>query len=539
MVSQETGEIPMKIGIAAFSLAMMAGACTAMAPANEMSAADVTGLSSIVKLDSGYVSGLNGPVRVYKGIPFAAPPVGPLRWKSAQPIAPWEGVKTAVSFGPECVSGRGVTPTASEDCLTLNVWTPAKATGAKLPVMVWIHGGAYEGGSGIMPLFDGTALASQGIVVVTINYRLGMLGFFSHPELSAESPDHVSGNQAVTDMIQSLKWVQANIGGFGGDKDNVTIMGESAGGTSMGLLLLSPKANGMFHKAVASSPWGFLHPSTHVKKTWYGRKPAEEAGAALGSLADLRAKSVADVVAVPRTPMASPTLHQVVDGVIIPDDPTILWREGKINRAKLIVGTNRDEGTIFTQSVTTLEEAKKRVSNSVGPDSDGLLAVYGATTDAGAEAANFNIMRDSWFSVGARQMARSADMASDVWQYEFTRVNGAGVRGKVGAFHTAEIPYFLRNLPAAPYIANRTGPLQLSDFTVIDETLSVGMSNYLLNFIKTGDPNGAGLKAWPKFGDGGESYMEFGENGFTVKADLRKKELDAVEALFLDRLAKR
>jgi len=534
MVSQETGEIPMKIRVAAFALAMMAGACAALAPG-----AVSTGLSNVVKLDSGYVSGLNGPVRIYKGIPYAAPPVGALRWKPAQSAARWEGIKTAVSFGPECISGRGVTPTSSEDCLNLNVWTPAQAAGAKLPVMVWIHGGAYESGSGIMPLFDGTALASQGIVVVTINYRLGMFGFFSHPELSAESPDGVSGNQGVTDMIQSLKWVQANIGGFGGDKDNVTIMGESAGGTSMGLLLLSPKANGLFHKAVASSPWGFLHPSTHVKKTWYGRKPAEEAGAALGTLADLRAKSAPDIVAIPRTPMASPTMHQVVDGLIIPDDPTVLWREGRINRAKLIVGTNRDEGTIFTQSVTTLEEAKKRVGNSVGPNSDGLLAVYGATTDAGAEAANFDIMRDSWFSVGARQMARSADMASDVWQYEFTRVNGAGVRGKVGAFHTAEIPYFLRNLPAAPYIANRTGPLQLGDFAAIDEALSLGMSNYLLNFIKTGDPNGVDLKAWPKFGDGGERYMEFGEDGFTVKSDLRKKELDAVEALFLDRLTKR
>ncbi|HEV7694310.1 MAG TPA: carboxylesterase family protein [Hyphomonadaceae bacterium] len=509
----------------------------AIAPATD------SGLPAVVKTDAGYVSGINGAVRSYKGIPFAAPPVGDLRWKAAQPAAAWEGIKEAKTFGPGCLQGRAANPQFAEDCLTLNVWTPAKAAGAKLPVYVWIHGGAYESGAGTLPVYDGGALASEGIVVVTINYRLGILGWFSHPELSAESPDHVSGNQGVTDMIQSLKWVQANIAAFGGDPGNVTIGGESAGGTSMGLLMISPKAKGLFQKAVAESPWGFLQPTGHLKQTWYGKKPAEDVGAAVGKLSDLRAKTALEAMALPRGTGAGATSHQVVDGVIIPDDPTTLLQKGQINPVKLIVGTNRDEGTIFSRPAATLKDAETAANTAVGPGGDKLVAIYGATTDTAAQDANLGISRDSLFTVGGRQLARTTDMNSDAWQYEFTRVSGAGERSKLGAFHGAEMPYFFRNLPNVPYVAARVGAMKTDDFNATDEKLSLGMSAYLLNFIKNGDPNGPGLTPWPKFeaspAAGGEKYMEFGADGFTVKSDLRKAQLDPMQQLFQGQYDKR
>ncbi|HEV7693885.1 MAG TPA: carboxylesterase family protein, partial [Hyphomonadaceae bacterium] len=203
----------MKFIFAALAAVMLAVACASHGPvaSGGLQPATSSGLTTVVKLDAGYVSGLNGPVRAYRGIPFAAPPVGQLRWKAAQPVPAWEGVKPAVTFGPACLQAGVGPPLASEDCLTLNVWTPASSVDAKLPVLVWIHGGGFISGAGALPVYDGGALASQGVVVVTINYRLGVFGFLAHPELSAESPEGVSGNQGLTDMIQSLKWVQANI----------------------------------------------------------------------------------------------------------------------------------------------------------------------------------------------------------------------------------------------------------------------------------------------------------------------------------------
>ena len=516
---------------------LLAAACQSgggLAPASS------SGLSTVVKLDAGYVYGLNGPVRSYKGIPYAAAPVGPLRWKPAQPVAHWEGVKPAVSYGPQCIQGRVADPKFSEDCLTLNVWTPATTKAAKLPVYVWIHGGAFVSGAGSLPSYDGAALASQGVVVVSINYRLGIFGFFAHPELSGENPDHVSGNQAVTDMIQSLQWVKSNITAFGGDASNVTIGGESAGGTSMGLLLLSPKASGLFSKAVAESPWGFFQPTGHLTKTWYGKKPAEQVGAALGSLADLRAKAPMDVALLPRAAGGvGANTNQVVDGVIIPDDPTVLLQKGQINPARLLVGANRDEGTIFARPAATLTEARAMAIAGNGPGADALVAIYGGVSDATAQQANLAISRDSLFTMGARELARAVSQKSQAWQYEFTRVSGAGERSKLGAFHGAEMPYFFRNLPDTPYVAPRVQPLGVTDFTAVDEKLSLGMSGYLLNFIRTGDPNGPGLAPWPKYAGGAEPYMEFSADGFSVRSDLRKLQLDALRAHYLGQFARR
>ncbi len=509
----------------------------ASAGGTTLSPKGTSGLGGVIKVQQGYLAGTSGPVRSYKGIPYAAAPVGALRWKPPQPPASWDGVKVATAFGPGCMQGRAASPLYSEDCLTLNVWAPADAGGKRLPVMVWIHGGSFENGTGTAALYDGSALAAEGVVVVTLNYRLGIFGFFAHPELSAESSEGVSGNQAVLDMVAALKWVRANIGAFGGDPGNVAIMGESAGGTAMGLLLLTPKANGLFQKVVAMSPWGFFQPTSHLKKSWYGRLSAEADGARQGRLAALRAMPAEQVLNLPRE--IGSTRHQVVDGVVIPDDPTVMLQTGQVNRASLIVGTNRDEGTIFAREAKSLTAAAANVNANVAPGADALLALYGGASDAKANEAVRAVIGDALFGMGARELARSSSKASPVFAYEFTRVTGAGARSGLGAFHASDIPYWFRTLPQIPFVGSRIDELKPSDFSDADDRLSRVMSGYILNFMKTGDPNGVGLPDWPRFGEGGERYIEFSAEGESVKADLRKPQLDAMRKLHLDLLAKR
>jgi len=510
---------------------------TPVAPPTQTASQGGSGLNSVIQIAQGYIAGSGGAVRSYKGIPYAAPPVGPLRWKPPQPAPGWEGVKVANTFGPGCMQGRTANPLYSEDCLTLNVWTPAKAANARLPVLVWIHGGSFETGTGTAPVYDGSGLAGEGVVVVTLNYRLGIFGFFAHPELSSESPEGVSGNQGVLDMIAALNWVKANVAAFGGDANNVTIMGESAGGTGVGLLLLTPKARGLYQRAVASSPWGFFQPISHLKQSWYGRPSAESEGAARGKLASLRAMAADKVLVLPRE--TGSTRHQIVDGVVFPDDPTVMLQKGQLNRADLIVGTNRDEGTIFAREVKDLAEAQANANAAVTPGADAMLPMYGGNSDATANAALRMVVGDTLFGMGARELARSAAQKSNVFMYEFTRVSGAGARTGLGAFHGSDIPYWFRNLPLVPFIGARLGPLRPDDFTEVDDRLSLVMSVHLLNFVKHGDPNGRGLAAWPKFGDGGERYVEFASDGESVKANLRKPQLDALQKLHLDLLAKR
>lgn len=526
--------------LAAALAGLVLAACQSGGMSGGMAGGAPSGLQTVVRTDAGYVAGFNGPVRTYKGIPYAAPPVGALRFRPPQPAAHWEGVRLATTFGPQCLQGRAPSPAASEDCLTLNVWTGAVSAAEKRPVFVWIHGGAYESGAGSLDVYNGEALAAEGIVVVTINYRMGIFGFLAHPELSAESAEGVSGNQAILDMIASLQWVKANIAAFGGDPTNVTIGGESAGGTSMGLLILSPKAKSLFTKAIAASPWGFFQPTAHLKQTWYGKPSGESVGAKMGTLAELRAMPIDKLMTLPR-PNGS-TGHQVVDGVVIPDDPTTLWQKGQVNTAKLIVGTNRDEGSIFARPANTLADAKTAVNAGVAPGADALLPLYGGTSDATANLATRQMTGDVLFLMGGREMARTMSKTAAAWQYELTRVNPAAARASLGAFHGSDIPMWFHNLPQFPYVAARLGPLKPDDLGPIDDRIAHEMNGYIVNFMKTGDPNGPGLPAWPKFGDassgGGERYIEFGDVT-TVKSDLRKPQVDALKAMHMEMLAKR
>src|SRR5215472_830951 len=259
--------------------------------------AATSGLETIVKIDSGLVSGSGVAVRSYKNIPFAAPPVGDLRWKAPQPVKPWKGVRIAKSYPPMCPQFQFIPGPQSEDCLGLNVWTPARSANEKLPVMVWIHGGGFIIGGSSQSAYDGEPLASQGVVVVSINYRMGIFGFLAHPALSRESPQGVSGNYGMLDMVAALEWVKRNISAFGGDPANVTVFGESAGGTAVCLLMVMPQAQGLFNKVIAESAWEMYTPISHLKESWYGRISGEKFGEKLGTdLAALRSKSATEIL---------------------------------------------------------------------------------------------------------------------------------------------------------------------------------------------------------------------------------------------------
>src|SRR5580658_7397773 len=304
-----------------------------------------------VKLDSGMVSGITGTnpeVRVFKGIPFAAPPTGNLRWRAPQPVAHWDGVRKGDQFGPVCMqqSRPGSTPAPSEDCLYVNVWTGAKAATERRPVIVWTYGGGFTSGSGSEPRYDGEALARKGAVVVTYNYRLGAFGFFAHPELDKESDHHTSGNYAMMDMAAVLHWVQRNISSFGGDPSRVTIDGESAGSMLVSAMVGSPEGKGLFRRAISQSgAWmgiGIGKMTTHTQAEEAGVKMAQTLGAS--SLAELRAKSADDLLKNARVAAGI-----VVDGWYVPEDLSATFAKGKQNDVDVLVGSNRDEGTFFAR----------------------------------------------------------------------------------------------------------------------------------------------------------------------------------------------
>jgi len=497
------------------------------------------GLDSIVKLDSGLVAGAGTTIRSYKGIPYAAPPTGDLRWKPPQPVKPWKGVRVAVDYANICPQMPFFPGPQNEDCLALNVWTPAHSASEKLPVMVWIHGGGFIIGASSQTAYDGEALASQGVVVVSINYRLGIFGFLAHPALSKESPQGISGNYGMLDMVAGLQWVQRNAAAFGGDPGNVTIFGESAGGTAVCLLMVMPQAKGLFNKVISESAAWMNNPVSHLKDSWYGRVPMEKFGASFGAdLAALRAKSAADILKLAGPPDMSgdktdrgEAFMPVVDGVIIPDDPARLFETGKFHHVALMAGTNVDEGTLGGgPPVHNLAQLRTFAEKTFGAQTDALLAIYPAATDADAYDAATHASGDLLFLEGTRFVLRAAAKANTkAYQYQFTRVTGVGRRLKWGSYHASEIPYVFQTLPDSVY---GTETSFFGNFTVDadsyndhDTKLSKAMSAAWVRFAKTGNQNGAGLPQWPAFTGSKESYMEFGDR-IAAGESLRKKQLD-------------
>lgn len=508
-------------------------------------------LDTAVKIDTGWVSGSGTAVRVYRGIPYAAPPIGPLRWKPPQPAKPWKGILVAKRFPANCPQIPLVPGPQSEDCLGLNVWTPARSAGARLPVMVWIHGGGFQIGASSQSVYDGQALAAQGVVLVSINYRLGILGFLAHPALVRESPQGASGNYGLLDMVAALQWVKRNIGAFGGDPGNVTIFGESAGGTAVCLLLIVPQAEGLFHRVISESAAWMYGPISHVTESWYGRMPMAKFGERLGpDLAVLREKSPADLLKTLPPPTSrshaakrGEAYMPVVDGWVIPDDPARLFASGKFHHAALLAGANADEGTLLGgPPVRSLAQYRQWAADEVGPLADRLLSVYPAATDAEAHAAAAQASGDLVFLYGTRSVLRavsklpakiaglSVTVNPNTFQYYFTRVNGIGRQIHWGSFHGSEIPYIWQTLPDSAY---GTGPEFFGDFSVSADTyngqdrkLSNAMSAAWVAFARTGSPNGSSLVHWPPFA-GKESYLEFGDR-IAARESLRKPQLDFV-----------
>jgi para-nitrobenzyl esterase len=454
-----------------------------------------------VKVDGGTVAGISGAsadVRVFKGIPFAAPPVGANRWRAPQPVASWTGVRSAAEFAPRCTQGSfGANapppPPTSEDCLYLNVWTTAADATAKRPVMLWIYGGAYLGGAGSEPRYGGESLAKKGAVVVTINYRLGSLGFFAHPDLAAESEHHASGNYAMLDAIAALEWVKRNIAAFGGDPANVTIFGESAGANMVATLVGSPVAKGLFQRAITQSgAWMGMSMAplpTLARAQEAGIKALAESGAK--SIAELRAMPAADVFQKIRG------TGLVVDGWLIPEDLSLTYTQGKQPAVDVLVGSNKDEGTFFPRPGLTAAQFASQARQRFGVLADGYLDLYPAGSDEQANASYLASFSDetAWH---VRKFAElQAKRGAKAFVYYFTRVPPPlPDRPSRGATHVAEIPYSFNNLAAGP------------PWTDVDIRLAETMSSYWVNFARGGDPNGPGLPVWPQYRDAASSKAQ-------------------------------
>jgi para-nitrobenzyl esterase len=453
-------------------------------------------------------------VRVYKGLPYAAPPIGERRWRPPQPVTPWTGVRPTNAYAPNCLQPKRYddidpfTPSMSEDCLYLNVSTAAKP-GEKLPVFFWIHGGGYGAGAGAEPRHDGEALARKGVVVVTINYRLGVFGFMAHPELTAESPRHASGDQALADMIAALRWVKANAATFGGDPDNVTIVGESAGSDAVNRMMISPEAKGLFHRAIGES--GSAFSATRDDQTLAQAEAVGQAFArSLGSddLKRLRARSSAEILAAFTAPNADFGFRPNLDGWILPASAAQTFAAREQSDVPLLIGWNRDEGSLFGSfgNKTLQEVLAERFGARVGE----ALALYPVHTPAIEQASRQTYAGDLWMGLPTWRwaVAQTRTGKSPVYVYRFDHAPripdtwfGAANRGKdFGAFHSADIVYVFDH----PEII-KAWTIDATDRRVADQ-----MSSYWVNFARTGDPNGPGLPTWAPYSPDAPKKMLIG-----------------------------
>ncbi|MCR4824626.1 MAG: carboxylesterase family protein [Bacteroidales bacterium] len=451
-----------------------------------------------VRVEGGWIQGeVLEDMTVYKGIPFAAPPVGELRWKAPQPVIPWEGVRETKDYAA-CPMQAGNNPYGySEDCLYLNIWTPAKSPKDKLPVMVWIYGGGFAGGATADPVTDGTELARKGVIMVSTAYRVGKIGFLAHPELSAEDPHGVSGNYGIKDQIAALRWIRDNIAAFGGDPDRVTIFGESAGGISVSMLCASPLAEGLFRGAISESGGSFgpTRPTTYPGENMKTLTQAEADGVRIAeglgvkTLAELRALDASRFV---ERGLSAGGGWPIVDGYVIPDDQYRLYEQGLFNNVDVLVGYNSDEGASFGVA----REAKAHeasVRQRYGSWAERLLAAYPVEGDAVVKTAR-DLMRDAafgWHTVSwARLQAKHG--GSKVYLYYFDQHPDGP--GDAGSPHGQEVRYVFQHL-------DENHPIEG------DDALMQAIGDYWTNFAKTGDPNGPGLPVWPAFDNAAPQAM--------------------------------
>ncbi|MBK7131362.1 MAG: carboxylesterase family protein [Bacteroidales bacterium] len=474
-------------------------------------AAIMTGCSTLspdqVKVEQGIVQGtIEDSLRVFKGIPFAAPPVGDLRWKAPQPAPKWDGIKITTEYAPAAFQGGNPPSGKSEDCLYLNIWTPAKSGKEKVPVLVWIYGGGFSFGSTSDPVHNGEHLARKGVVLVSIAYRVGQLGFLAHPELSSENPNKVSGNYGLMDMIAGLEWIQKNIAVFGGDPERVTIFGESAGGIAVSMLCASPLAKGLFHGAISQSGGSFgpTRLTTYPGENMKTLQQAEQAGieyaqkVGVATIADLR-KIEPDKLPMG---MGMGGAWPIVDGVVIPDDQYLLYEAGKYNDIPILVGYNSDEGASFSREKTP-EEYFEGVKTRYGKFADDLIKVYPAAETSVPKTAR-DLARDAAFGwqtwIWARLQSKTGK--SKVFYYYFDQhpdYPKDSPRYGFGSPHGQDVAYVFMQL-------DKSKP----ETTQSDFEISEAMGTYWTNFAKYGDPNGKGVPMWPAFSDANPEVMYLG-----------------------------
>ena len=470
-------------------------------------------LSTTIKTESGLIKGFYNEktsVTAFKGIPFAAPPVGDLRWKAPQPARPWKGVKECTAFGPSPMQPKPVSflmigpefvvpqQPLSEDCLYLNVWTAAKSAQEKRPVMIWIYGGGFQTGGSAAPGYSGEALAEQGIIFVSFNYRLGIFGFLAHPELTAESDHHSSGNYALMDMIAAISWVKKNIAAFGGDPDRITIAGQSAGSASVNCLLASPPARGLFQGAIGESGSYVLeNPILHMNSL----ASAEKEGLRIAN--KLNAANLKALRAIPADELeknAGGFFAPIVDGYILPVSVSEAYKKNQQVHVPLLTGWNGDEGFLF--GISTKEEFAKQAT-MFGADSGLFRKYFPSTTDSQSIASQISFAVDKTIGLSQYQWAlkQNENSKQKTYLYLFTRKPPAtGDKKKFGAYHTAEIGYALHTLDS---IQRAWEP--------VDRNLEKLVSSYWVQFVKTGNPNMSGLPLWGSFSNDKPNSMIFGD----------------------------
>jgi len=465
-------------------LAIFFGACTKLQP-------------NQVKTEQGIVQGtIEDSLRVFKGIPFAAPPVGDLRWKAPQPAEKWEGVKMTTEFAPAAMQGGNPPSGKSEDCLYLNIWTPAKSAKENIPVMVYIYGGGFSGGSTSESWISGEKLAKKGVVLVTIAYRVNQFGFLALPELSAENPNHVSGNYGILDQIAALQWVKKNIAAFGGDPSKVTIFGESAGAISVSMLCASPLAKGLFSGAISQSGGSFgpTRATTYPGENMQTLAQAEKDGeaylqkAGVTTLAELR-KIEADKVP---SGFGMSGGWPIVDGYVIPDDQHKLYEAGKYNDVPVLIGYNSDEGASFTW-VNSTEDFVSAIKTRYGKFADALIEAYPLDSGNVVGKTARDLSRDAAFGwqTWAWANLQSKTGKSKVFYYYFDQhpdYPKGSPRYGYGSPHAQDVSYVFQHL-------DTSNP----EITQADIDLSEAMATYWTNFAKYGHPNGNGVPEWPAF----------------------------------------
>ena len=483
-----------------------------------------------VQLTYGQVSGveLDNDVTVFRGIPFAAPPVGEFRWKAPQPPTPWRGVRAADTFGPTCMQrGRAL---MSEDCLYLNVWTQADTDDDdlddNLPVMVWIHGGGWSSGASSNGIYDGSAFAEKGVVLVSVNYRMNAFGFMAHPALSAESERGISGNYGILDHIAALEWVRENVSGFGGDPDNVTIFGESAGGSSVYALLATPLAEGLYQRAISESTWISSTNVTHLTNSNGFTDGAEEQGrraiaekfselgiSVSGNMADeMRALTADDVISMRFS------VSLVEDGYVIPESPAEIFSGGSQNVVPLLAGVNDGEGLFFIRpnnTFSTVAEQREARLEEWGTLGRGLAEHYLADSDEDIYTTEVDYNTDALFARPNREILNAmAKTRANSFMYVFTRNLG---NPSQRAPHAMELRYVFNTLPESA--------------SQVDKDIADLISDYWVQFATSGNPNREGLPYWPAYNAETQQHQIIGAD-VGQGTDFRRQELDALDRYF-------